>query len=79
MLSIFGSIGIRNKLYFDYWAEQDNVVQKIVLTYESIAFERGQALLSTIEEGIEFNGNENGIRQLLAILLYNAIKKQLEA
>ncbi len=23
MLSIFGSIGVRNKLYFNYWAEQD--------------------------------------------------------
>ena len=55
-----------------------DVVQEMVLTYESIAFEKGKELLSTIEEGIDFNGNEDEIRQLLAILLDNAIKNSSE-
>ena len=51
-----------------------DVVQEMVLTYESIAFEKGKELSSTIEEGIDFNGSADEIRQLLAILLDNAIK-----
>ena len=51
-----------------------DVVQEMVLTYESIAFEKGKELSSTIEDGIDFNGSADEIRQLLAILLDNAIK-----
>lgn len=55
-----------------------DVVQEMVLTYESIAFEKGKELSSTIEDGIDFNGNADEIRQLLAILLDNAIKNSSE-
>lgn len=55
-----------------------DVVQEMVLTYESIAFEKGKELSSEIEDNIEFNGNADEIRQLLAILLDNAIKNSSE-
>ena len=55
-----------------------DIVQEMVLTYESIAFEKGKELSSTVEDGIDFNGNADEIRQLLAILLDNAIKNSSE-
>lgn len=55
-----------------------DVVQEMVLTYESIAFEKGKELSSAIEDDIGFNGSADEIRQLLAILLDNAIKNSSE-
>ncbi len=55
-----------------------DVAQEMVLTYESIAFEKGKELSSNVEDGIDFNGNADEIRQLLAILLDNAIKNSSE-
>ncbi|MCR5511000.1 MAG: HAMP domain-containing histidine kinase [Lachnospiraceae bacterium] len=54
------------------------IVQEMVLTYESIAYEKNRELVSSIEEGITYNGNEDEIRQLIAILLDNAIKNSSE-
>ena len=50
------------------------VVEKSVLTFEGIMFEKGIILEDSIEENIELNMNEYKIRQLVSILLDNAIK-----
>ena len=44
------------------------------LTYESVAFEKGREFSFDIEEKIILYGNSDEIRQLIAILLDNAIK-----
>ena len=55
-----------------------DVAQEMMLTYEGVAFEKSRSLEYTIEDGIIFNGNEDEIRQLIAILLDNAIKNSNE-
>ncbi|MBO4909563.1 MAG: HAMP domain-containing histidine kinase [Lachnospiraceae bacterium] len=51
-----------------------DVVQEMCLTYESVAFEKGREFSFDIEEKIILYGNSDEIRQLIAILLDNAIK-----
>jgi signal transduction histidine kinase len=51
-----------------------DVVQEMCLTYESVAFEKGREFNFDIEEKIILYGNSDEIRQLIAILLDNAIK-----
>lgn len=55
-----------------------DVVCEMVLTYESIAFEKGKTVEADIGDDIMFYGNEDEIRQLMAILLDNAIKNSEE-
>lgn len=50
------------------------VVQEMCLTYESVAFEKGRDFDYDIKEKIIQYGNSDEIRQLIAILLDNAIK-----
>lgn len=51
-----------------------NVVKEMALTYESVAFENGITYQYDIAEGITILGDEDELRQLLAILIDNAIK-----
>lgn len=55
-----------------------DVVQEMCLTYESVAYEKNRRLCADIEDSIIINGNSDEIRQLLAILLDNAIKNSDE-
>ena len=49
-------------------------IEKTILTFESMAFENNIKLDYKIEEDIKLNCNANQIKQLVAILLDNAIK-----
>ena len=49
-------------------------IEKTILTFESMAFENNIKLDYKIEEDIKLNCNTNQIKQLVAILLDNAIK-----
>lgn len=49
-------------------------VEEMALTYESVAYDKGAAYSYDIAENISFYGNEDDIRQLMAILIDNAIK-----
>ena len=44
-----------------------------VLPFESLAFEKGKRIDSSIEEGISVNGNPGHLKQLVSILLDNAL------
>ena len=50
------------------------VTEKTALTFESVMFEKGVSLEANIQEGIALSMNEDQIRQLLSILLDNAVK-----
>ena len=43
------------------------------LPFESLAFEKGRPVVSTVEEGLTVKGNANQLRQLVSILLDNAL------
>ncbi|MDD6038129.1 MAG: HAMP domain-containing sensor histidine kinase [bacterium] len=51
----------------------DEAVFDVIFPMESIAYEKKLTLESEVEEGMELTGDENQIRQLLTILLDNAI------
>ncbi len=51
-----------------------DLATEMVLTYESVAFEKGLEYKYNIEEDISILANDDEIRQLLAILIDNAIK-----
>ena len=44
-----------------------------VLPFESLAYEKGKSIESDIEPGITVKGNPNQLRQLVSILLDNAV------
>ena len=44
-----------------------------VLPIESLAFEQGRSIESEVEEGLNVEGNQNQLRQLVSILLDNAL------
>lgn len=50
------------------------ICDEMALTYEAVAYEKKITFLYEIEHGIFVTGNEDEIRQLLAILFDNAIK-----
>ncbi|MCR4999913.1 MAG: HAMP domain-containing histidine kinase [Lachnospiraceae bacterium] len=54
------------------------VAEELMLTYESMAFEKGRVLDYDIENNLEINGSVDEIRQLIVILLDNAIKNSRE-
>lgn len=49
-------------------------VEGMAMTFESVAYENNIILDADIESGIIFKGNEDEIKQLLSILIDNAIK-----
>lgn len=51
-----------------------HVVTGEALAFETLAFERGKTLQSTIEEEITLTGNQNQLTQVVAVLLDNAIR-----
>ena len=51
-----------------------HVVTGEVLAFETLAFERGKTLQSTIEEEITLTGNQNQLTQVVAVLLDNALR-----
>ena len=51
-----------------------HVVTGEALVFETLVFERGKTLQSTIEEKITLTGNQNQLTQVVAVLLDNAIR-----
>ena len=49
-------------------------IEEMVLTYESVAYEKGIEYKYSIDKNISFYGAEDEIRQLMAILIDNAVK-----
>ena len=49
-------------------------IEEMALTYESVAYDKNIEYSYNIAEGISFYANEDDIRQLIAILIDNAIK-----
>ncbi len=58
--------------------ELSKAIKKTTLEFESLAFEERKSLYYDIEDDIRFIGNEPQIKQLLAILIDNAIKHSKE-
>lgn len=54
------------------------LVEKSILTLESLIYEKNIKLDYNIEDNIKFNCNSDEIKQLLSILLDNAIKHSIE-
>ena len=54
------------------------IIEKITLTFESLIYENKLTMENNIEDNIMFNCNSDKIRELLGILLDNAIKHSLE-
>jgi signal transduction histidine kinase len=50
-----------------------HTVQGVCLVFESVAFEKGKFLDSNIVDGISYKGDEDRIKQLITILVDNAI------
>lgn len=55
------------------------ICEEMALTYESVAFEKNINFVYDIENNLCINGDADEIRQLMAILLDNAIKNTPEA
>ncbi len=55
------------------------ICDEMVLTYESLAYEEGKLITSDISEDINIEGQEVQLRQLVTILLDNAIKHSLNS
>lgn len=51
-----------------------DLIWSVILPFESLVFENNKKLESNIDSGIYFIGNENQIKQLVVILIDNAIK-----
>ena len=61
----------------DYQTKEGNLSKTIELSsisFEAVAYEKGITLDYNIEDNIKFNMNENDIKELISILLDNAIK-----
>ena len=54
------------------------IIEKTSLTFESLVYENKLTLKNNIEDNIKFNCNPDKIRELLGILLDNAIKHSLD-
>ncbi len=55
---------------FDFSA----LVSNVCLAFEVVVFESGKRLTSNIQNSISYNGDENNFRQLLTILMDNAVQ-----
>lgn len=70
---------MENKKKEEYSVENlSKVVEKIVLTFESLTFEKHIELETNIEENINFKFNSDDIKQLMTILIENAIVHSYE-
>lgn len=80
---------IERLLILSKFDEMENIVftniclselcEEMALTYESLAYEKGLVFHCEIEPGIKIEGDEDEIRQLLAILIDNAIKNSFDS
>nr|WP_286784211.1 HAMP domain-containing sensor histidine kinase [Streptococcus sp. UBA4344] len=55
-----------------------SICQEMILSYESLAYEEGKLIEDNISENIEVLGQESQLKQLITILLDNAIKHSLD-
>ena len=55
-----------------------SICQEMILSYESLAYEEGKLIEDQIAENIEILGQESQLKQLVTILLDNAIKHSLD-
>ena len=62
-----------NKEYFNT-VNLSNLIEKSILTFASLMFEKKIELKYDIQENINFSCNDNQIKQLVAILIDNAIE-----
>ena len=70
---------MENKKKEEYSVENlSKVVEKTVLTFESLTFEKHIELETNIEENINFKFNSDDIKQLMTILIENAIVHSYE-
>lgn len=63
-----GAVSIKNRISLS------DLVTEMALTYESVAFEKHLSYDYRVEDDVYINGNDDEIRQLLAILIDNALK-----
>ncbi len=57
--------------------DMSNLVSSICLQYEPLAFEKHKTLVTDIDEDIHFNADEDKIKQVVNILMDNAMKYSL--
>jgi len=69
-LSKLGETEIQPTENFDL----SQVIEKCVLSFESVAYEQGKELLNDIEQNISYKGNAVAVGQAVSILCDNAIK-----
>ena len=55
-----------------------SICEEVAMVYESLAFEEGKDLEAEIEEAIYTKGNKTQLKQLVTILIDNAIKHSLD-
>ena len=55
-----------------------NIVEKICLTFEAVAYEQGHKIETNIDENIMFKCSKEEIERLISIILDNAIKHSYE-
>jgi signal transduction histidine kinase len=55
-----------------------NVLDDICINFEVFAFEKNRTLKTQIQKNVQINGDESSIRQLVTILLDNAVKYSTE-
>ena len=73
LLELAKSESVDDKAQFSV-GNLSKVVEMSTLTFEGIMFEKGVMLEDNIEEGIELSMNQYQIKQLMSILIDNAIK-----
>lgn len=77
LLDLAKSENMDNKLNYSV-NNLSKIIEKTSLTFESLIYENNLKLETNIEDNIIFNCNSDKIRELLGILLDNAIKHSLE-
>ncbi len=77
LLDLAKSENMDNKLNYSV-NDLSKIIEKTSLTFESLIYENNLKLETNIEDNIIFNCNSDKIRELLGILLDNAIKHSLE-
>lgn len=77
LLDLAKSENMDNKVNYSV-NDLSKIIEKTSLTFESLIYENNLKLETNIEDNIIFNCNSDKIRELLGILLDNAIKHSLE-
>lgn len=79
IMQLLGLAKIENKKQEEYEIENlSKIIEKTVLTFESLTFEKNIELETNIQENINFKCNSDDIKQLMTILIDNAIKHSYE-